>query len=150
MLCSILADDSGSRLFWELIDTGRAETAAIWPQMFDDCGCLLGYLCCAPEDAQANAITLQEILNKIIQDGVTDKELDLARNKVTSSLILSDERPGNRLFALGQSWLSRQNYEPLDVILSKYHDVTTDAVKKVAQRTLAFDAACVQVVGVPE
>ena len=34
MLCTILADDTGSRLFWELIDTGRAETAAIWPQFF--------------------------------------------------------------------------------------------------------------------
>lgn len=147
MLCSILADDSGSRLFWELIDTGKAETATLWPQMFDDCGCLTGYLCCAPEDAEENEGILARVLRSAIENGVTEKELALARNKISSSLILSDERPGNRLFALGQSWLSRQNYEPLEVVLGKYHDVTAEDVLRIAERTLNRDSVTVKVVG---
>lgn len=148
MLCSILADDTGSRLFWELIDTGRAETAAIWPQMFDDCGCLVGYMCCAPEDASENNDIIKRIVEKTIRDGVSAKELDLARKKISSSLILSDEKPANRLFALGQAWLSRHNYEPLDVVLSRYQSVTVEDVLRVGQETLGNEPVSVQVAGV--
>lgn len=150
MLCSILADDSGSRLFWELIDTGKAETATVWPQMFDDCGCLTGYLCCAPEDADENEEILRRVLATALREGVAEKEISLARNKIASSLILSDERPGNRLFALGQAWLSRRNYEPLDVVLSKYQDVTVEDILRVAHRTLTSEPVTVKVVGPTE
>lgn len=150
MLCSILADDSGSRLFWELIDTGRAETAALWPQMFSDCGCLVGYLCCAPADTERNEEVLRGILMDAVQQGVTHKELELARNKVISSLVLSDERPSNRLFALGQSWLNRRNYEPLDVVLGKYRDVTIDDIQTVAAKTLTQPSVSVQIAGMAQ
>lgn len=143
MLCTILADDCGSRLFWELIDTGKAETAAIWPQMFDDCGCLMGYLCCAPEDAKANSEILERVIQQIYTDGVLAKELELARKKIASSLILSDEKPANRMFAVGQSWLSRRSYEPLDVVLARYAAVGADDILRVAQATLA--QPCVRV-----
>ncbi|MFO0942524.1 MAG: pitrilysin family protein [Pirellulales bacterium] len=146
MLCSILADDSGSRIFWELIDTGRAETATIWPQMFDDSGCLIGYLCCAPEDIEENQAVMQRLIDDLLKHGVSDHELELARNKVSSGLILSDERPSNRLFALGQSWLSRKSYEPLDVVLSRYAAVTREEVLEVAHRTLNQPFAQVEVV----
>jgi predicted Zn-dependent peptidase len=147
ILCMILADDSGSRLFWELIDTGRAETAAIWPQMFDDCGCLMGYLCCAPEDAAENSKVLNRVLEQACETGVLQKEIELARKKISSSLILSDEKPSNRLFALGQSWMARGAYEPLDVVLSRYAAVTAGDILQVARNTLAQPSVRVQVVG---
>lgn len=147
MLCSVLADEGGSRLFWELIDTGRAETATLWPQFFDECGCVVGYLCCAPEDAEENEEILRNVIEGTLRDGVTQKEIDLARNKIASSLILSDERPSNRLFALGQSWLNRKNYEPLDVVLSRYAAVTADDMMQVAEQTLRQPCATVKVVG---
>ena len=147
MLCSILADDSGSRLFWELIDTGRAETATLWPQMFEDCGCLTAYLCGAPEDADDNLATLERVIQDVLRDGVTQKEIDLARNKLESGLILSDERPGNRLFALGQSWLARGNYEPLDVVLAKYRGVTAEDIQRAAMRTIHGSHSSVLVTG---
>ena len=150
MLCSVLADEGGSRLFWELIDTGRAETATLWPQFFDECGCVVGYLCCAPEDANENEGILRNVIEQTLRDGVTQKEIDLARNKIASSLILSDERPSNRLFALGQSWLNRKNYEPLDVVLGRYAAVTADDMMAVAEQTLRQPCATVKVVGPPE
>jgi predicted Zn-dependent peptidase len=146
MLCTILADDSGSRLFWELIDTGRAETAALWPQLFDDCGCLLGYLCCAPEDAEENLETMQTVFEDVIKKGVTKKELELAKNKIQAGLILSDERPSNRLFALGQSWLTRRAYEPLDVILERFASVSQQDILDVAHRTLNHKPTTVQII----
>ncbi|MEM7478837.1 MAG: pitrilysin family protein [Planctomycetota bacterium] len=147
MLCSILADDSGSRLFWELIDTGKAETASLWPQMFDDCGCVAGYLCCAPEDAEANEAILERVIQDIAERGVSEKEIELSRNKIEAGLILSDERPSNRLFALGQSWLARQNYEPIDVVLSRYRSVSAEDIRRVAQTSICEKSVAVRVQG---
>ena len=147
MLCSILADDSGSRLFWELIDTGRAETATLWPQMFADCGCITGYLCCAPEDAESNEEIVNRVIDEIVAKGVTEKEMELARNKIEAGLILSDERPSNRLFALGQSWLARKNYEPIDAVLSRYRDVTAADIQRIAEQTINVDSVTVRVAG---
>ncbi|MFK7737671.1 MAG: M16 family metallopeptidase [Pirellulaceae bacterium] len=147
MLCSILADDSGSRLFWELIDTGKAETATLWPQMFDDCGCVTGYLCCAPGDLEANVEVVDKAIRDVVASGVTEREMSLALHKVEAGLILADERPSNRLFALGQAWMSRQAYEPLDVILGKYRDVSRDDILRVASETLLKPCSTVRVVG---
>jgi predicted Zn-dependent peptidase len=146
LLCTILADDSGSRLFWELIDTGRAETAAIWPHLFDECGCVMGYLCCAPEDADSNQQIVARIIQQVLEDGVTERELELARSKIVSGLVLSDERPSSRLFALGQSWLCRGQYEPLDVILGRYEAVTRDDILQIARATLNQSKTQVQVI----
>ncbi len=150
LLCSVLADEGGSRLFWELIDTGKAETATLWPQFFDECGCIVGYLCCAPEDAEENEASLRQVIDTALRDGITRKEIDLARNKIASSLILSDERPSNRLFALGQSWMNRRNYEPLDVVLGRFAAVTADDILQVAEHTLRRPSATVRVVGTEE
>lgn len=146
MMCNIIADDSGSRLFWELIDTGRAETASLFPQMFDDSGCLVGYLCCAPEDATENDDIMTRVLSEIVEKGVTEKEIELARNKIVASLILSDERPSNRLFAVGESWLARRHYEPLDVILKRFAAVSADDIQAVAKQSLSQTPTSVQVV----
>lgn len=148
LLSSVIADESGSRLFWELIDTGLAETAALWPQFFQECGCIVGYLCCAPEDTQHNIDAIQRVFQQVIDLGVSQRELDLARNKIVSSLILSDERPSNRLFALGQSWLARRRYDPLDAVLARYAAVTPDDLREVAAQTLAQTPTTVQVVHV--
>lgn len=148
LLSSVIADESGSRLFWELIDSGLAETAALWPQFFQECGCIVGYLCCAPEDTESNIEVMENVLKKVVDDGITQRELDLARNKIVSGLILSDERPSNRLFALGQSWLARQRYDPLDVVLSRYAAVTPDELRDLAAQTLLQTPTTVQVVNI--
>ncbi|MEO8270717.1 MAG: hypothetical protein ABI557_13420, partial [Aureliella sp.] len=62
----------------------------------------------------------------------------------------ADERPSNRLFALGQSWLNRKNYEPLDVVLGRYAAVTADDMMAVAEQTLRQPCATVKVVGPAE
>ncbi len=48
VLASIIGDEGGSRLFWELIDTGRAEVATVWPHEFTDTGVWFTYTICAP------------------------------------------------------------------------------------------------------
>jgi predicted Zn-dependent peptidase len=45
--------------------------------------------------------------------------------------------------------MNRRNYEPLDVVLSRYAAVSADDILQVAQQTLRGEPATVKVVGPP-
>ena len=68
VLASILGDEGGSRMFWDLIDTGRAEVATIWPHEFTDCGAWFTYLVCDPADAPSNRDQIDRILSDVVKD----------------------------------------------------------------------------------
>src|SRR5688572_10169758 len=54
LLSTIVGDDSGSRLFWELVDTGQAESASIGSQEFQGAGVFMTWLSCLPDLAADN------------------------------------------------------------------------------------------------
>ncbi len=129
LMSTVLGDDSGSRLFWSLVDPGLAESAGMFAQEYDDCGVIGLYLTCAPEDAQENWELLEEIIRGGDQPDITEHELEIARNKVTSAMILSAERPGNRLFTIGNAMTLRGVYETLEQSLENYRTVDLTSVQ---------------------
>ena len=52
LLATILGDDSGSRLYWELVDPGHAENASLGHHDYHGTGLYGTYLACSPENAQ--------------------------------------------------------------------------------------------------
>jgi len=134
LLSTIMGDDSGSRMFWEFIDTGLAEYAGMGAYEYDGCGVLLTVLCCAPEDTQANLELLHRLQTEIEAGGVTERELKLAKRKVESHIILQSERSESRMFAVGSNWLQRRNYRSLDEILADYEKQTVADVNAILQR----------------
>jgi predicted Zn-dependent peptidase len=138
ILASILGDDSGSRLFWELTDKGLADLAVAFTNEFEDCGIFGLYLACAPEQQAENWERVEDILQGARTHAVTDKELQLAKNKVRAGMILASERPSNRLFSIGNGWLSRRRYETVREATANYVRVTLeevqDAFDKLANR----------------
>ncbi|MEQ1824745.1 MAG: pitrilysin family protein [Pirellula sp.] len=130
ILASILGDDSGSRLFWELVDTGMAESAAVFTQEFEECGLFCAFLCCAPDQHEENWELLQDVLRRGADEPITERELELARNKVLASMILGSERPSNRLFSIGNAWTIRRTYETIQAASQHYRDLTLDAVQQ--------------------
>ena len=68
------------------------------------------------------------------RDGVTEDELELARNKICSHLVRSSERPSNRLFAVGNGWLQRRSYQTVQERLAAYQQVDLHAVHQVLQK----------------
>jgi len=127
---TILGDDSGSRLFWELVDTGMAETAATFTQEFQECGLFCTFLACAPDQHDENWSIIQEILLQGKEKPITALELELAKNKICSGMILGSERPSNRLFSIGNAWTIRRKYETIQQASEHYRQVTLDSVQK--------------------
>ncbi len=147
MLASILGDEGGSRFFWELIDTGRAEAATCWPQEFSDQGAWFTYLVCAPDDLEMNQTFLRGIVQRVIDDGVTEDELKQAINKTTAGYIMQSERPSNRLFSIGSRYLTHGDYVDLDQSLANVRAIDQAAVAGAAKQYLTSRAVEVTVKG---
>ena len=124
LLSYVVGDDSGSRLYWKLVDPGLAEYAGSSVYEFDGAGILMTYLCCAPEDAEANLATVSEIHRELETEGISDDELELVKSKVCSQIVRRSERPSSRLFSVGNNWLQREQYRAVKDTIKKYQAVT--------------------------
>ena len=131
LMSVIFGDDGGSRLFWEFVDTGRAEYASTASYEFLDAGILMTFLSCTPNDALANAARLGEMQAEMDAAGVTDDELALAKSKVASQIVRRAERPMNRLFSIGNHWIQRQCYRTVRESVDSYMAVTKDDILRV-------------------
>lgn len=133
ILATVLGDDSGSRMFWELIDTGLAEWAAMGSYEYQGTGIYMTYLCCSPEDAADNLTRIREIQHGAEAEGITESELARAKSKILSHIVLQSERPSSRLFAVGTNWMLRREYRTVREIMERYEAVTCDDVAAVLQ-----------------
>lgn len=131
ILSTIVGDDSGSRMFWEFIDPGIAEYAGMGCYEYQGTGLIMSVLCCQPDSTQANLELLAHIQQTVEADGVTEQELELAKRKISAHIILSSERPENRLFAVGANWMQRKEYKTVREIADAYQSVTLDDIHRV-------------------
>ncbi len=133
VLASMLGDESGSRMFWELVDNGLADTAAIFTQEFQECGLVGSFMICSPDDLEINWQRFRDVVHSCPMVPFQDQELVQAKNKIRSSLVLGSERPSDRLFSVGHAWTLLARNEPLDEVLDAYAKVTLDDVYAVFQ-----------------
>jgi predicted Zn-dependent peptidase len=134
LLTTIVGDDSGSRLFWELVDTGQAESASIGAQEFQNAGVYLTWLSCLPELAAENLQRITEIVRQVEEEGITEEELLQAQNKVCAHIVLQAERPTNRLFSVGNAWIQRRQYKTVREHVAAYRAVAVDDIHRVLKK----------------
>ena len=146
IMTSILGDDSGSRLYWEFLDTGLAESAGMGSYDHLGCGGIMTYLCCSPENAQANMERLKALQQKIFDEGVTQKELDLAKRKIASRIVLASEKTNTRMFSIGSQWLAGQKFKTVAQIAEIYESMTLAQVNE-AIKAFPLDSNMTVVVG---
>ena len=130
LLAIIVGDDSGSRLYWDLVDPGHAEAAELGYNEYDGSGTWMTYLSCAPESTAGNVQRIQEIYDSLNRDGATEEELEQAKNKVASRIVLRSERPMGRLSSLGGNWVYRQEYRSVQDDLDTVRALTLDDLRQ--------------------
>lgn len=143
LLATIFGDDSGSRLFWEMVDTGDAEYCAMSAYEYQGTGLLMTYLSCEPQGIEKNLETLERLQKELHASGVTEEELDRAKNKVCAHVILSSERSSNRLFSVGGHWTSRREYRTVAQVVQSYRSVTRSDISKMLERYPLSEASTV-------
>jgi predicted Zn-dependent peptidase len=134
LLATIVGDDSGSQMYWELVDPGLAESATLGHYEYLGLGMFYTALACEPELVEEDLSRLHDIFLSVEGKGVTDEELRQAKNKVKARVVLSSERPQSRLFNVGGNWLQRREYRAVADDLKALDDVTVSDVESVLQK----------------
>ncbi|MGL4943633.1 MAG: M16 family metallopeptidase [Thermoguttaceae bacterium] len=110
LLAAIVGDDSGSRLYWELVDSGRAESASLGYTAYNDTGLWCGSLSCDHEDSDQCAASTREVFASLSRHRPTHDELVRAQRKTVSRLLFGDERPLGRATSVAEEWLATQRF----------------------------------------
>lgn len=130
LLSVIVGDDSGSRLYWDLVDPGFVEAAELGYNEYDGSGTYLTYLSCDPESTAENIERISVIYDDVNQNGVTDVEVEQARNKVASRVVLRSERPMGRLSSLGSNWVYRQEHQTVEDDLKILESLSANSIRE--------------------
>lgn len=129
ILSVIVGDDGGSRIYWDLVDPGLVEFAELGYYDYDGTGAYMTWLCCQPETTADNIARIHGIYEKVNQNGVTAEELEQAKNKIASRVVLRSERPMGRLSSLGSNWVYRQEYRSVADDLKTLQALTLDDIR---------------------
>jgi predicted Zn-dependent peptidase len=134
ILGTVLGDDSGSRLYWALVDTGLAEQASLGHHDYQGAGLFMTYMSCDPDEAQENLQRIAEVYAQAEKDGITEAELSQAKSKINARVVLGSERPRGRLFTVGGNWIQRRQYLTVRDDLQAIERITRDELIDVLAR----------------
>jgi predicted Zn-dependent peptidase len=134
LLSMAIGDDSGSRLYWELIDPGLADSADCSYHEYEGTGAFYTSFSGQPEQAEEDLEIILNVLHTIQKEGISEEELNQARNKILSRVVRGSERPKGRMMALGMNWIYQHGYRTVDDDLRAYESVTLAAIREVLER----------------
>ena len=138
VLNHVLGGGTASRLFQEVREKrGLAYSVYSAPSSYVDTGLVLAYLGTAPARVAEAIAVVDDIVAALLSDGVSDKELAVARGYLEGSLVLGLEDSGSRMGRIGSSSTIRGKVTPISEHVDKIRAVTHDDVNRVLQRVFA-------------
>jgi predicted Zn-dependent peptidase len=137
VLADVIGDSDGSRLYWALVDNAIAEDAEFGFYPHDACGSFYLALTTDPQRiTQALDIALAE-LNKA-KDSLKEDEIERAKNKLASGLVLQGEAPLGRMRSIGSQWVYNKEYRSLEQDMATLQSVNRDSLMQL-MRDYPFD-----------
>lgn len=133
-LALALGDDTGSRLYWALVDPGRVEGADMSYSEYDGTGAFYLSFSGEPADTRENLDIVRKLLADVQKNGITEAELQQAKSKIGSRVVRASERPMGRMQAVGMAWTYLKQYRSVDDELKAFDAVTLDSIRQVLDR----------------
>lgn len=134
LLAMVVGDDQGSRFYWELVDKALAEAASMQFNSMDGTGVFYSYLRCNTESTSAVMDMVSKVFGDIQADGITEEELNKAKNKVLSAMVIKNELPMGRLVDLGFNWMYLGNYRRIEEDVEAVKAVTVEQVNTLVEQ----------------
>lgn len=113
VLAEVLGGGEGSRLYWALVHGGIADSADVSYDAEDGAGAYYVFASCDPERTTEVIELIRSTLTNAQTDGLSDDEIERARRKLASGLVLRAETPMGRLTTVGFDWVYRKQVTPL-------------------------------------
>lgn len=137
ILSVIIGDSSGSKFFWRLVDSGLAEQAGADHDEKDGAGVFTAYASTEPDKIDMVSTIANEILNEPLD--FTEADLERAKAKTISRIVLSGELPMGRLMSLGMEWNYRNQLHTLKNEIERYKEVRkSDIISAVSKYPFVF------------
>lgn len=133
LLVDVLGHPGNSRLHWALVDKGLVDHASASCHAQDRSGVLGISLSCDPKQVQAAADIVDDEIRTLLEKGITQSELDSARNRVLTSLAVEGEQSLRRLFSFAFDFLYDSPYRNLETILETFEKVTVDDIHQLLE-----------------
>ncbi|MFM8803510.1 MAG: insulinase family protein, partial [Planctomycetia bacterium] len=134
LLSVALGDDSGSRLYWALVDSGEAEQASCLHHDFLDAGLMITQLSCDADEVTPLLARILEVYREAADRGISPAEFTQARNKLAGRVVLEGERPRRRLFHVGLEWAHGAVYRSVADNLRIVEGLSLDDLDRVLAR----------------
>jgi predicted Zn-dependent peptidase len=133
-LALAVGDDSGSRLYWSLVDPGLADSAECSFHDYEGAGSFYTSFSCEPEQTEENLELVLDVLREVQRKSITEEELQQAKSKIGSRVVRGSERPMGRMQAIGMAWIYLHQYRTVDDELKSFDAVTLKTVREVLDR----------------
>jgi len=134
VLDTILGGSTSSRLFQEVREKrGLAYSVYSYASHYADTGQVAVYVGTRPDNVGEALDVIGSELRRLVDDGVTEEELERARDNVKGRTVLSMESTLTRMNRLGSSLLMGVPLLTVDELLAAFDAVTLDDVNKIAR-----------------
>jgi predicted Zn-dependent peptidase len=134
VLGTILGDSSGSRLYWQVQETGIAEAIGGDYLAMDGVGLLYVSASLQPAKTQRALEAIGEAVRKLQQEPIGEEELRRAKTKLLSRLVMSGESTNSRMLSLCGSWIALGRLETLAEEAAQIDAVTLDDLYRLRER----------------
>jgi predicted Zn-dependent peptidase len=151
VLDTILGGSSSSRLFQEVRENrGLAYSVYSYTSQYLDSGQVGLYVGTRPDNVEEAMRVVGGELRRLQEDGVTDQELERARENVKGRTVLSMESTSARMNRIGSSVLMGVPLLTPDEVLAAYDAVTLDDVGELARELWRPERLSAAAVGADE
>ena len=148
VLDTILGGGMSSRLFQEIREKrGLAYSVYSYRSLYADAGSFAVYAGTTPQNAETVIDLVQEEIASVLENGITEAELERAKGHAKGALVLSGEDPGSRMNRLGRQQLTTGEILSIDELIDRFEAVTMDDVRRVANDVLGKGVHQITVVG---
>jgi predicted Zn-dependent peptidase len=133
----ILGGGMSSRLFQEIREErGLAYSVYSYTSSYCDSGTLVVYAGTSPEHADEVLAIVDDQVGKLVTDGPTEQEVEVASGYLEGAMLLGLEDSGGRMHRLGRNLMARDEIISIDEHVAAIRAVSADDVRRVADRVL--------------
>ncbi len=140
VLANIIGGGTSSRL-WQKVreERGLAYNVGASSISYQDCGMFSVFAGTSPEQVdEVIDLSIAE-MRAVVNDGVTEDELELAKQQAVASILLSLEDSASRAAALAQGEMTHGRQIPVEETLRRLDAVTTDDIHSLAREFFRTD-----------